>query len=74
MQVKKYFCKCGRRIKKKEIPYCQDCLLAEYQRQKKVAKLKSNKNMITNQITEEEEFPTKTETPEEEEKTDEDEE
>jgi len=66
MQVKKYFCKCGRRIKKKEIPYCQDCLLAEYQRQKKVAKLKSNKNMITNQITEEEEFPTKTETPEEE--------
>lgn len=61
----KYFCNCGKRIKKKEIPYCQDCLLAEYQRQKKVAKSKSNKNMITNQI-EEEEFPTKTETPEEE--------
>jgi len=64
MRVKKYFCKCGRRIKKKEIPYCQNCLLAEYNRLKRSAKTKSNKNMITNQITEEEEFPR--ETPEEE--------
>jgi len=75
----KYFCKvCGKRIKKKEIPYCQNCLLAEYNRLKRSAKTKSNKNMITNQITEEEEFPR--ETPEEEsekeeeETTDEDEE
>jgi len=64
----KYFCeKCGRKILKKEIPYCQDCLLAEYQRQKKVAKLKSNKNMLTNQIEAPEEEPTPSEeTPEEE--------
>jgi len=67
----KYFCeKCGRKILKKEIPYCQDCLLAEYQRQKKVAKLKSNKNMNFKlqeapEAPEEEPTPSE-ETPEEE--------
>ena len=72
MQVKKYFCKCGRRIKKKEIPYCQNCLLAEYNQQKKVAKLKSNKKMITNKIDpdtpeEDEEETTEEETTDEDE-------
>jgi len=72
MRVKKYFCKCGRRIKKKEIPYCQNCLLAEYNRLKRSAKTKSNKNMITNQIDpdtpeEDEEETTEEETTDEDE-------
>ena len=74
MRVKKYFCKvCGKRIKKKEIPYCQNCLLAEYNRLKRSAKTKSNKNML-NQITEEEEFPKETPEEEEEEETEDEEE
>ncbi len=44
--TKKFFCdKCSKRIKAKEIPWCQNCRIIEFNKQKKVAGNKSNIKM-----------------------------
>ncbi len=48
----KYFCeKCGKRIKKRQLPWCPLCNLKKYQFAKKVGRNNNNnKNMKINQI------------------------
>jgi len=41
MTTKKYFCeKCGRKIKKRELPYCENCKMEIYLSLKKRSKNK----------------------------------
>ena len=45
MHVKKFWCrKCGRKIKKRDYPWCELCRLEEYQKGRVKTKSKNNMN------------------------------